>query len=92
MHADSGRRSAQPLPWPTVLGSDPAARGLNLPLAVQCGVDNIPFTVLVDPSGKVKEIHVSGPELGKQLDALFGPVAPEGKIPPAQPDQTPQPK
>ncbi len=89
----------QPLPWPTVLGSDPAARGLKLPLAVQCGIDDIPFMVLVDPSGKVKEIHVRGAELDQQLAALLGPVAPEAKTPPtqpdrspAEPDRTPQPK
>jgi peroxiredoxin len=89
----------QPLPWPTVLGPDPAARGLKLPLAVQCGIDDIPFMVLVDRSGKVKELHVRGAELDRQLAALLGPVAPEAKTPPAQPelspaepDRTPQPK
>ncbi|MCY2993600.1 MAG: redoxin family protein [Planctomycetota bacterium] len=79
----------QPLPWPMVLGADPAARGLKLPLAVQCGIDDIPFMVLVDPSGKVKEIHVRGAELDRQLAALLGPVGPEAKTLPAQPDRSP---
>ena len=79
----------QPLPWPMVLGSDPAARGLKLPLAVQCGIDDIPFMVLVDPSGKVKDIHVRGAELDRQLAALLGPVGPEAKTSPAQPDRSP---
>ena len=83
----------QPLPWPTVIGADPAARGLKLPLAVQCGIDDIPFTLLIDATGKVKELHVRGAELDRQLAALLGPPTPDAKPlpgqPPAEPDRTP---
>ena len=39
--------SAQPLPWTTVVSADPNAKGFHNPLAVKCGVDAIPFMLLV---------------------------------------------
>jgi thiol-disulfide isomerase/thioredoxin len=81
----------QPLPWTTAFSADPAARGFNHPLAVQCGVDAIPFVVLVDRDGKVKALHVRGEQLDRQLEAIFGPAAPAAKPTAAQP-ATGQPK
>jgi thiol-disulfide isomerase/thioredoxin len=37
----------QPLPWQNVFAADPEARGFQNPMAVKCGVDAIPFLVLV---------------------------------------------
>jgi thiol-disulfide isomerase/thioredoxin len=81
--------AVQPLPWKTVLSADPAARGFEHPLAVQCGIDSIPFIVLVDRDGKVKDLHLRGPEIERQLAALLGPAEPTEKTPPAKPGLPP---
>lgn len=67
----------QPLPWPTIVNpkADPAAPGLTHPLAIQCGVEAIPFTVLVGKDGKVDAINVRGSKLSDKLAALLGPPA-----------------
>jgi thiol-disulfide isomerase/thioredoxin len=83
---------AQPLPWPTVLSADPAARGFQHPLAVHCGIESIPFIVLVDRDGTVKQLHVRGPEIDRQLAALLGPAEPAEpaeKLPSAKPGLLP---
>ena len=60
------------LPWTTVFSPNPEARGFKTPLAQACGVTAIPFVVLVGRDGNVLDIHVRGPDLGKQLVAIFG--------------------
>jgi thiol-disulfide isomerase/thioredoxin len=65
----------QPLPWPTVFSGDPNARGLEHPMAEKCGVEAIPFLVLVDRDGKASALHVRGPALGKKLEELLGPAS-----------------
>lgn len=67
----------QQLPWTTVFSSDPNARGFDNPLAVQCGVEAIPFLVLVDKDGTAVALNVRGPALGEKLAELLGQPAPE---------------
>ena len=50
------------LPWATVT---------NNQFAEQCGADMLPFTVLLDRSGKVTDIFVQGSALPRTLETLF---------------------
>lgn len=61
----------QPLPWATVLSADPNAQGFENPLAIKCGIDAIPFLVLVDREGKVHALHVRGERLEQKLAELL---------------------
>ncbi len=81
--------ATQKFPWETVLSADPEAGGFNNPLAVKCGIDAIPFIVLVDREGNAAALHVRGPALEKKLAEMLGPAtgkpagdAPEDKLPP----------
>ncbi len=65
----------QPLPWTTVVSSDQNALGFDHPLAVKCGIDAIPFIVLLDRDGKVNALHVRGEKLDQKLAELLGPAA-----------------
>jgi thiol-disulfide isomerase/thioredoxin len=78
------------LPWETVLSADPEASGFNNPLAVKCGIEAIPFIVIVDREGNAAALHVRGPALDKKLAEMLGPAepkptreAPKDKAPPA---------
>ena len=71
----------QELPWTTVvspevlagkIGPDDPVGFSKLPMAVKCGVDAIPFLVLVGKDGKVDSLHVRGPKLRSRLVALLG--------------------
>ena len=64
--------SAQPLPWTTVVSADPNAKGFDNPLAVKCGVDAIPFMLLVGRDGNVHALHVRGEKLDAKLAELLG--------------------
>jgi thiol-disulfide isomerase/thioredoxin len=71
----------QELPWTTVISqevrdekvdqTDPAAF-TKLPMAVKCGVDSIPFLVLVGKDGKVDSLHLRGERLRTRLVELLG--------------------
>ncbi|MCI0357094.1 MAG: TlpA family protein disulfide reductase, partial [Planctomycetaceae bacterium] len=71
----------QEIPWTTVTSreviegkvdaTDPTGFA-KLPMAVKCGVDAIPFLVLVGKDGKVDSLHVRGPKLRSRLVALLG--------------------
>jgi thiol-disulfide isomerase/thioredoxin len=71
----------QELPWTTVVSqeardakvdqTDPAAF-TKLPMALKCGVDSIPFLVLVGKDGKVDSLHLRGERLRKRLVELLG--------------------
>jgi thiol-disulfide isomerase/thioredoxin len=71
----------QPLPWATVISTDPNARGFEHPLAIQCGIDAIPFIVLVDRNGKVNALHVRGEKLEQKLAELLGPAGEPASAP-----------
>ncbi len=64
----------QKLPWTTVLSSDAEATGFDNPMAVRCGVDAIPFIVLVDREGVAVALHARGELLDQKLEQLFKPV------------------
>ncbi len=65
----------QPLPWTTVISADSNARGFDHPLAVKCGIDAIPFLVLIGRDGKVNALHVGGEKLDQKLAQLLGSAA-----------------
>ncbi len=82
------------LPWATVSSQDvvdgklaPDADFSLLPMAAKCGVDAIPFLVLVGKDGKVDSLHVRGPKLKARLTALLG--APPATEIPADPTVPP---
>jgi thiol-disulfide isomerase/thioredoxin len=82
----------QDLPWATV--TSPEALGgkvkdadwNELPMASRCGVDSIPFVLLVGRDGKVDSIHVRGSKLRQRLTKLLGePITTEVPTDPTQP-------
>ena len=56
--------AVQPLPWQTVVDAEAFAE--------RCGVESIPFVVLVGRDGRVLDLHVRGELLEKRLDELLG--------------------
>ena len=62
-----------PLSLPIILNPDPSAPGFENPNAPRCGVEAVPYTLLVDPAGIVIDIHSRGERLRaalqKQLSA-----------------------
>ncbi|MEQ8788573.1 MAG: TlpA disulfide reductase family protein [Pirellulaceae bacterium] len=71
---------AEPLPWPIVVSSDPTKTGWRMPLAEQCGVQSLPFLLLINRDGLVEAMHTRGADLEKRLEAKFGPI-PGGAAP-----------
>ncbi len=65
----------QPLPWVIVVSDDPEKQGPQNPLAVHCGVDLLPFAVLLDREGKVVALHARQHRLHEKLQELLGPPA-----------------
>ena len=63
--------SVQRLPWPTVVSMNPRQRGMNSPLATKCGINYIPFVIIIGRDGKVAGLNVSGPDLGPKLAELL---------------------
>ncbi len=79
INLDDDRSAAQEflanrqLPWATLVSDDSQAQGFKNPLVQMCGIDAIPFIVLLDREGRVAAIHVRGPELQRQLTEMLGP-------------------
>lgn len=66
--------------WPSVYSTNPQT-GQNA-IATKYGVSGIPFTVLVNPEGKVIEVNIYGDALEKKLTEQLGPPAAEvGQLP-----------
>jgi thiol-disulfide isomerase/thioredoxin len=61
----------QPLPWPTLIGMDPGSSGAHHPLAVKCGVESLPFRLLVDRSGNAVSINPAGDAMDKKIEELL---------------------
>jgi thiol-disulfide isomerase/thioredoxin len=59
------------LPWQTVVSPDPTKTGFENPNAERCGVDAIPFLVLVGRDGNVAALHVRGELLEEKLSELL---------------------
>jgi thiol-disulfide isomerase/thioredoxin len=70
--------SLQELPWTSVTsqevldGKADPENFSQLPMAAKCGVDGIPFLVLVGKDGKVDSLHVRGSRLKTRLTQLLG--------------------
>ncbi|MFV1964209.1 MAG: redoxin family protein [Pirellulaceae bacterium] len=63
--------AVQPLPWPIVVSADANAVGFNTPLAAKCGIEAIPFLVLVDRGGTAIALNLRGDQLSSKLAELF---------------------
>lgn len=59
------------LPWPQLFSSDPAALGMQNPVAVYYGINSIPQCILVDREGKVITLQARGGALEAALEKLF---------------------
>jgi hypothetical protein len=79
----------QPLPWSVVVSADPENQGPANPLAVRCGVDLLPFAVLLDREGKVVALHARQNRLLQKLDELLG--SPADDLPGGAPKPEPSP-
>jgi thiol-disulfide isomerase/thioredoxin len=86
----------QDVPWATVTtpevieGKVSREQAFELPMPAKCGVDAIPFLVLIGKDGKVDSIHVRGPKLKARLTELLGePVTTEVPSDPTQPAARP---
>jgi thiol-disulfide isomerase/thioredoxin len=84
--------SVQSLPWPSVTsqvvldGKADEDNWSKLPMASKCGVDAIPFLVLIGKDGNVDSIHVRGPKLKNRLTQLLGePITTDIPSDPTQP-------
>lgn len=49
--------AARPVPWVNIVSTDPDRIGFEAPMANRCGVDVLPFHILVDREGKVVDLH-----------------------------------
>jgi thiol-disulfide isomerase/thioredoxin len=67
------------LPWITLTSEHSDQRGFEDPNAVRCGVQSIPFTVLVDRDGTAIATHVRGAKLEEKLREALGIEGDEGK-------------
>ena len=59
------------LPWPNLYSEKPGEQGWDAPMAVYYGVSGIPLAILVDAEGKVISMQARGPNLAKELAAIF---------------------
>jgi len=59
------------LPWTSVLGADPNARGWDNPMIDKCGVTSLPFLVLVGRDGVALATNLRGDALDQKLAELF---------------------
>ena len=53
----------------SVVDPDPTSAGFENPNAVRCGVEAVPFILLVNPQGEVVDIHLMGDRLSAALAA-----------------------
>lgn len=58
--------------WTTIVSADPEALGFENPLAVRCGVEAVPFVVLVGRDGNARALHVRGLQLEQMLESMLG--------------------
>jgi thiol-disulfide isomerase/thioredoxin len=65
-------------PW-TVLLDDYDARGTSKSLSTYYGIIGIPAVILVGADGKVVSLRSRGEQLGKDLERLLGPAAPQAE-------------
>ena len=70
-------------PWVTITTTDPDQRGFDTPLAVTCGISNIPSTVLIGRDGQVMATNVGGDSLKRILITVLGETDSEPEETPA---------
>ena len=58
--------------WLTVRSADPNQAAFKDPNAVKCGVEAIPFLVLIGADGNVAALHTRGSKLGEKLTEMLG--------------------
>ena len=56
-----------PTYWPVLVNPDPTTAGFENPNALRCGVEAVPFILLVDPQGRVVDVHLMGERLPAAL-------------------------
>lgn len=69
------------LPWPVICGRTAEEAGFRHPLAVACGVQEIPTTVLLDQAGVVVAVDVYGEDIERRLHVLLGNAAHRASAP-----------
>lgn len=80
------------LPWPVICGRTAEESGFKHPLAVECGVCELPTTILLDRGGVVVAVDVYGEDIERRLNGLLGAAAPAAvQVVDAQPAQDAQP-
>lgn len=67
---------SEKLPWVTIINDE---------LVQKCGIEAIPFIVLLDRNGTAVALHVRGPQLGQKLAEMLGPPAKEPAVAPTPP-------
>lgn len=65
----------QPLPWVTVISDDPNKRGADYPLVAKCGIESIPFSLLLDRTGAVAFVNPPRNTLEAKIQELLKPSA-----------------
>ncbi len=66
-----------PMPWKNLFSSDPAAAGMDNPMARYYGVMGIPVLILVGCDGKVVSLDARGPKLQAELEKLLNDLIPK---------------
>lgn len=81
------------LPWPVICGRTAEESGFQHPLAVECGVYELPTTLLLDRGGVVVAVDVYGEDIERRLHGLLSAAvpAPAAEAANAQPDQDARP-
>ena len=59
-------------PWTNIVTNDLAKTGFESPMAVKCGIDFVPYSLLIDQAGNVADIDVIGADLEQRVADLLG--------------------
>lgn len=65
---------SNPMPWPVLVNPDPTLPGFANPNAERCGLEAVPFTMLIGRDGNVAAIHLMGDRLTSVLAERYPPV------------------
>jgi thiol-disulfide isomerase/thioredoxin len=67
---------ARQIPWPQIFFPDAKDRSWDNPLARKCGVDSIPYMLVVDQEGRVAKAGVRGAAIEEAIAPLLGKPVP----------------
>lgn len=59
-------------PWTNIVTNDLTKTGFESPMAVKCGIDFVPYSLLIDRAGNVADIDVIGKDLEQRVANLLG--------------------